>query len=198
MSTKSPDWFARSVALVAIVLTVIGLYFTHRTYNFQTKTYQEGLEERILVRLGLDRDIEKSDGYIAVQVVNIGIRPIYIKAVRIDMPNGCDLMHVKRDPDIPSDSCGLGVYGSFPNALNPQPVKPLEPGDETDYSAPWDFSKHPIHDWIMDTVDREHLWAEVVTTKKVFHQHPIFSWYTMSQTIPQKYRSSGTRNKGHQ
>src|SRR5712664_1397782 len=65
---SQPDWFARSTALLAIALTVIGLYFTNLTYNWQTK---ESLEERILVRLGYQRNVENSDGEIGVEIVNI-------------------------------------------------------------------------------------------------------------------------------
>jgi hypothetical protein len=36
-SGRPADWFARATALVAIVLTVVGLYFSYRNYNWQTK-----------------------------------------------------------------------------------------------------------------------------------------------------------------
>lgn len=198
MSSKSPDWFARSFALVAIVLTVIGLYFTHRTYKFQTKTYQEGLEERILVRLGFQRDVDTNGGVVGVEIVNIGTRPIYLKFVEVDVPNGCEIMNVKRDRDVLPDACGLTVYDRNPTRPNDEPMKPSEPGEEKDYKTKWDFAKFPIEQWVENDSSREHLWVRVQTTKKGFRQHPIFSWAEITQTISQKYRSSGTRNKNHQ
>jgi hypothetical protein len=185
-TNSSPDWFARSIALLAIGLTVIGLYFSYRSFSWQTKTYQEGLEERILMRLGFTRDLKSNEGDTSVEVVNIGMHPMYIRYVEIQVPNGCKIMGVETDPGIASDECGLSIYDH--GYKTNQPIKPLEPGEAANYRMKWDFSKFPLQDWMPDASWREHLWVRVETTKKGFRQHPIFSWYEMMETISQEHR----------
>jgi hypothetical protein len=81
--TTSPDWFARSIASLAIVLTIVSLYFTHRTYNWQTK---ESLDEKILPRAGFKYAVGKQSGAVSVDVVNIGMHPIYLESVQLEVP----------------------------------------------------------------------------------------------------------------
>lgn len=90
---SSPDWFARGTALAAILLTAIGLPLTYRNQSLQTKMYQEGLEERILVRVDFEYTFKINDGVVGVDVVNAGMHPIYVKTVRIEvLPNECGLI----------------------------------------------------------------------------------------------------------
>jgi hypothetical protein len=181
---SSPDWFARTTALLAIGLTIISLYFTHRTYNWQTKTYQEGLEERILVRFGFQHTVESGQGDVGVEVVNIGTHAIYPKSVEIEIPGECDRMAAALQTQTP-DACGFMVYDRNPTKLN-GPIKPLQPGEAREYRMKWDFSKLPLQEWARTrTSFQEDLWVQVETTKKVFRQHPIFSWYAITKTIPQ-------------
>jgi hypothetical protein len=63
--------------------------------------------------------------------------------------------------------------------------------------ASMNFSKYPIEDWVSSEESSEHLWAEVITTKKYFRQHPIFSWVTISEMVPQ-YRSPRAGKKSQQ
>jgi hypothetical protein len=36
MPDKQADWFARTISLIALALTLVGLYLTNRAYNWQT------------------------------------------------------------------------------------------------------------------------------------------------------------------
>jgi hypothetical protein len=52
---SSPDWFARSVAALGIILSMVGLGLTYHNYRWQREIYQENQAERILIRLGASR-----------------------------------------------------------------------------------------------------------------------------------------------
>jgi hypothetical protein len=146
----SHDWFARSTALLAIILTIVSLYFTHRTYTWQTKAYQESLEERILLRAGFKYIVEKHGGSVSVDVVNIGLIPIYVESVQIEVP--CDPTDFP-PPKLPvgcdecfKQICSLMLYRRDPIHSN-KPMKPVEPGNEMTYTmASWDFAKYPIQE----------------------------------------------------
>jgi hypothetical protein len=181
MSTKSPDWFARSVALLAVILTVISLYFTHRTYNWQTK---ESLEEKLLLRAGFKYLVAKKNGSVTVDVVNIGMHSIYVEAVELEIP--CDLM-----TDAPKtlgeckqcklESCAVPLYRRDPTHSN-KPMKPLEPGNEAAFTMDsWDFAKYPIQDWVKNANLQDELWIGVDTTKRRFRQHPFSLWYQITE-----------------
>ena len=83
MPDKKADWFARTTSLIALTLTLIGLYLTHRTYNWQTR---ESLEEKILLRTGFKYVVEKRAGDLSVDVLNIGLHPINIESIQIEVP----------------------------------------------------------------------------------------------------------------
>jgi hypothetical protein len=180
MLAKSPDWFARGVALVAIGLTVIGLYFTHRTYNWQTK---ESLEERILLRAGFKYTIAKNSGDVSVDVVNIGMHPIFVEAVQIEVP--CELMTeaprtLGECQQCKLEACALAVYRRDPTHSN-KSMKPLEPGSEASYTMEsWDFSKFPLQEWVKTKNLQDELWVQVDTTKQRLRQHPFSSWYQIN------------------
>jgi hypothetical protein len=183
-SSKS-DWFARGTALLAIALTVIGLYFTRLTYEWQTK---ESLEERILARLGYQRNVDKSDGEVGVEIVNIGTRPIYVRYVEIGFPDSCVLMNVKRDESTPSDACGIDIYRRDPANAN-ESMKALEPGEAKNYMSNWDFAEFPIDKWLQQSEQSEPLWVYVETTRKGFRQRPVVSWVEIRETVPPRRQS---------
>lgn len=197
-TNSSPDWFARGTALFAIVLTGIGLYFTQRTYSWQARTYEESLGERILVRLGfnqaweLERFFQGSEGDIGVEVVNIGMHPIYVKYVEIQVPSACKTNGVKTGPDVVPDGCRLPIY-DHRRAIPDEHLKPLEPGEATDYTTKWDFSKFPLQEWLIGPNGQGGLWVEVETTKKSFRQRPVFA--EMSGSVPQERRSPSRSKK---
>jgi len=87
---SSPDWVARIPAWLGLGLTAFALYYTHLTYRAQN-------EERILVRLAFIQALvveskesnERSRGEVKVEVVNIGMHPIYIKDVNVCSKGTC-------------------------------------------------------------------------------------------------------------
>jgi hypothetical protein len=214
---SSPDWFARRTALVALGFTAFGLYLSYRSYTWQS---QESLEERILVHLGFERAIENNKGEVDIEVVNLGMHPIYIKYVEVQPPNGCKIMGVKTDPEVSPDTCGLPIYDH--NRLAPnEHLTPLEPGDMSNYAGKWDFSRFPLHDTVHSETALEkmlqepdllkkdikelgvirpdapdqHLWVRVETTKKSFRQRPILSWAQITGDVPQEHRSPASSKK---
>lgn len=149
---SSPDWFARGTALLAIALTGVGLYFTQRTYSWQARTYQEGLEERILVRLSFSRDIDSNQGDVDVEVVNIGMHPIFIRYIEMQPPN-C------------KGACGLPIYDH--SRLTPnEHIKSLDPGDVESYTTKWDFSKFPLQEWVLESKRPEPVKPDAVLNLK--------------------------------
>jgi hypothetical protein len=183
---SSHDWFARSIALLAVTLTIVSLYFTHRTYTWQIKTYQESLEEKILLRAGFKYTAEKHSGSVSIDVVNIGLHPIYVESVQIEVP--CDSVDFPA-PKLPvacdecfkvEQICSLMLYRRDPIHSN-KPMAPVEPGSELTYTmASWDFAKYPLQEWVKTKKLEDELWLEVNTTKKKFRQHPFSSWYQVN------------------
>jgi len=172
-TSSSPDKFARTLGVIAIGLTIISLYFTNRTYSWQKTVYEESLDEKILVRFGFKNVDNKGD--IGLEVVNIGMHPIYIKSVEIQIPNGCEVVGVHHAF---GDECWITIYDHKNESL-----KPLEPGDAANYTKNWNYANSSIQNWIQYENARERLWVSVRTTKKNFRQHPVFSWATIGNTI---------------
>jgi hypothetical protein len=177
--TTSPDWFARTIASLAIVLTIVSLYFTHRTYNWQTK---ESFEENILLRAGFKYLVEKKNGDVSVNVVNIGMHPIYVESVQIEVP--CTSMKVPQTlggcQECKLESCAIPLYSRDPTHSNKH-MEPLESGNEETYTIEsWDFVKYPLHEWVKNNKLQDELWVDVDTTKKRFRQHPFSAWYQIT------------------
>jgi hypothetical protein len=175
--TTSPDWFARSIALFAIVLTIVSLYFTHRTYKWQTK---ESLEEKILLRAGFKYAVEKHSGAVSVDVVNIGMHPIYLESIELEVP--CELMTEAPQTlggcdQCKLEGCAVALFSRDPTHSN-EPMKALEPWNEATFTKEsWDFAKYPLQEWVKTKKFEDELWVDVGTTKKRFRQHPFSSWY---------------------
>jgi hypothetical protein len=173
----SHDWFARSIALVAISLTLVSLYFTHRTYTWQTK---ESLEEKLLLRSGFKYTVKKKSGNVSVDVVNIGMHPIYIESVQIEVP--CDADEgVLCVPCGYERVCSLMVYRRDPTLPN-QTMKPVDSSSEATYTMEWDFAKYPLQEWAKNKKLEDELWFQVKTTTKKFRQHPYSSWYQINDS----------------
>lgn len=167
---SSPDLFARGLAVAGLLLSVIGLVLTYYNYRWQKTVYQENIEERILTRLSSKRTIsfttEHFDpkGEMVVEVVNIGLRPIYLKSVEMRIA----------DPS----SHGEFVFAFYghkspvrPNESKPNESIKLEPSQSRSFRMSWDFKEHPIHEWSEGsyTVGREEkIELQVDTTKKSF------------------------------
>src|SRR6266446_3469503 len=89
---SSPDWFARGGVGLSILLSGIGLYFNYTSNSWQKATYEQSQEDRVSVRVGIyrsakykgnDKLVPNPTGRVTAEIVNIGMRPLYIKSVVI-------------------------------------------------------------------------------------------------------------------
>jgi hypothetical protein len=154
---SSPDWFARGAAALGIALSIVGLGLTYYNYRWQKEIYQENIAERILVRLGASRtfnDVESSSldpkGEVGVEVVNIGLRPLYIKRAYMQIGNEI-----------------FDFYEHNPAKKN-EPLKLLAPSEAANYRLSWDFLEHPLQEWPESNSKEENIQVQVETTKKTF------------------------------
>lgn len=182
MSSPRDRFARRSTALFAIFLTVISvsLFYPGKvgegTYRWQKETYQGNPLERILVRLGFSRTkVENTNAYapkgdVGVEVVNIGMRPIYIDSVQLEF-DGRIFTFDERDPFQPKEGTKLG------------------PGESANYKLNWDFTKEQLDEWVHSGTLERNLWADIETTKKTFHQHPVLSWFSISTAISSNPRA---------
>jgi len=175
MNKNPPDWLARGGAIAGIVLSIVGLVLAYRSYRWQERVYQESLEERILVRtmawltIKLDR-LDRNDknvaptepqGTLGVEVVNIGMRPLYLKSVSAQIGNSL-----------------VTFYERDPLKLSPTLVK-LEPGEPANYTATLNFEEHHL----LDSKAREDVWIDVETSKKSFTQKARIDRVTVSSDL---------------
>jgi hypothetical protein len=159
MSKKdpSPDWFARGTAALGIALSIVGLGLTYYNYRWQTAIYQENIAERILVRLSASRtvnDVESFSldpkGEVGLEIVNIGLRPLYIKRVHMQI-----------------ESRIFTFYEHDPAKTN-EPMKLLGPSEAANYRMSWDFLEHPFTVGPESDSKEEDVQVQVGTSKKTF------------------------------
>jgi hypothetical protein len=176
MSKNPPDWWARFFAGLGIIIGVGGLVLTYNNYRWQKAVYEKSLEERILVQLSgeyrlslpLAQETELSPtGKLAVEVVNLGTQPIYLKSVTVQIGEH-----------------SASFYKHNPLTTN-EPMRRLEPAEAASYKVEWP----PL----VEDIDKE--WGtgivEVETTKKRFSQSAQISritvdYVTLLQLIPRK------------
>jgi hypothetical protein len=124
--SKQPDWFARVTGTIGILLAVAGFMLSIYNYRWQKRTYDESLEERVLVRpihrTVRSEPLPSSYDEILVEVVNIGLRPVFIKKVK-GRVYGVDFVMFSSEP----------VVGAPENFHTPDPLKKLEPGEGANY-----------------------------------------------------------------
>jgi len=123
---KQPDWFARITGGIGILFALLGFILSTYTYRWQKKTYLESIEERVLVR-PVHRTIHAAGiptayDEILVEVVNIGMRPVFVKKVTGKV-YGLDVVLFNSEL----------AAGAPENFYTPPPLKKLEPGEGTDY-----------------------------------------------------------------
>jgi hypothetical protein len=130
MTKKPPDVFARVIAAIGVFLSIGGLVLSYYGYRWQKQTYEESLEERILVRLSsLRKPIGNAQsaldpkGKLICEVVNIGAHPIYLKEIIGDYKDQQDITLYKYDQTNTTEG-----------------PRKLEPGEAASYSADAVFS----------------------------------------------------------
>jgi hypothetical protein len=172
-SKNPPDWWARSGALAGIILSVIGLVVAYRSYRWQQAIYQESLEERILVRAMAWRDMTvgknnrssfKPEGKLGVEVVNIGMRPLYVK----------DVTAYFAGPEN-DDEYEFELYDYDP--LAHKPLAKLDPGEAGNYSTDVNFYEHHIMEHSAEFL------VGVTTTKKTFKVKSRIDQVTVNGSI---------------
>jgi len=175
---SSPDWFARGAAALGIVLSMLGFGLAYTNYRWQKEIYQENTAERILVRVGISRPVKdlgpfalNPNGEVTIEVVNIGLRSLYIKKVEIQIQNNIFTFY-QHDP-----------------TKTREPMKLLEPSEAANYTLSWNFSEHPLMEWPESDSKKEDVQVEIETTKKMFSfQHQIVNSVYMQWTVPKYLR----------
>ena len=181
---SSPDWIARLGALVAVVGTVVGIVLSilslrlgYSNSHWQKEIQEETTAERILVHLdatrfanGLSSAAMTPNGEVGMEVVNIGLRPLFIKRAEMRI-RGRTLTFYEHDlvPILPSE-----------------PMKSLGPSETIRYRLGWDFEKREeMEEPRSKLEDGTYVWlpasqiedieeVQVQTTKKTFvFQHQI-------------------------
>lgn len=128
--SQTTDWFARIIAGSSLLLTLLGSYFAYHWH-------QQEVEDRIFVRLSATTHsagstlntelVNIGQGTIEAEVVNTGMRSIYIQKVELETKEGGQPFS-KRSSSIGSEATTTA----------------LEPGQTDDFDLPWDFSEHPV------------------------------------------------------
>jgi hypothetical protein len=69
------------------------------------------------VRFGF-KQVGKTGGNVGVDVVNIGMHPIYVESVQLEVPNDCELMHAPLTlgtcQECKLESCWIPVFDRDP------------------------------------------------------------------------------------
>jgi hypothetical protein len=182
MSKNPPDWWARFFAGLGIIIGVGGLLLTYNNNRWQKEVYEKSLEERIFVQLNgeyslslpLAQETELSPtGKLAVEVVNLGTQPIYLKSVTVQVGEH-----------------SASFYKHNPLTTN-EPMRRLEPGEAASYKAEWQFEGHGT--LLAEDIDKGRGIGIVVveTTKKRFSQSAQISritvdYVTLLRLVPRK------------
>jgi hypothetical protein len=181
MSKNPPDLWARSGALAGIAISIIGLVLTYRNNRWQKEVYQQSLEERVLVQLSAEYHVSSllgqeetklsPDGELAVEIVNLGMQPIYLKNISVQF-EGRTASFYQHDPLNTKDS-----------------MKRIEPGEAANYKVDWEFAEQEIP---LKTLHTEMGVVEVETTKKRFSQSAqinrvsVVDYVRLSDLVPKK------------
>lgn len=152
MSKNPPDLWARILGTLGILIALGSLALGYANYRWDRQKYAESQEERIFVQLSaayiflsvpLSPNTESPQGQLAVEVVNLGQQPMYLKSITGEVA-GHRVSFYKHDP------------------LNAkEPMRRLEQGEAADYPADWQWSLEDAGRGMPGTV-------EVETTKKRF------------------------------
>lgn len=185
---SSPGWFAR---YAPIGVSILSLVLAYLSYHSQKETQEESTAERILVHLDAARFANELSatavtpkGEVGMEVVNIGLRPLFIKRAEMRI-RGDILTFYDHDPIPPIDV-----------AKTNEPMKSLGPSEAIRYKLGWDFEKReevnvlkiedgsynvlPIEERVvyldggMRNLQMKDVEVQVQTTKKTFVlQHQI-------------------------
>lgn len=156
MSKNPPDWWARGIGGLGLLVAVGGLVLSFFNYRWQKAVYEKSQEERVFVQLSAEYNLstvlrsittkETPQGQLAVEVVNLGLQPMYIKSVTGEI-GGHKAEFYEHDP------------------MKSDPMRKVEPGEGADYKINW-----PVASLQDIGTDGGKGSIEVETTKKSFSQ----------------------------
>jgi hypothetical protein len=127
------DRFAHVLGICGFCIGIISL-------GWQVYLYKDSLTERVTVRASTlqitepgsdDPERLKKNGFLAIEVVNVGQRALYLRQVRLEVP--CESIVGQQ---------GWTFYGDkMPNVDTMR----LEPGASHTFQKKWDFGAYPLH-----------------------------------------------------
>jgi len=169
MSKNPPDWWARSFGIVGILVALSGLVATYFNNRWQRQVYEKSLEERIYIQLSAGYDFssvlrskktkESPKGQLAIEVVNLGLQPMYLKSIA-------------------GAVAGQRVSFYYHDPLNTkESMRRVEPGEAADYKIDWASSLDELG------VEKGKGIIEVETTKKFFSQPVQVNRVTVSEVL---------------
>lgn len=186
-STKIVAWWGAILSTVGIIVSILGL-------RWQRKIHQENTAERILVHLDavMTETSYPAPGEVRMEVVNIGLRPLFIK--RADMRMRGHPGHT------------FTFYEHDPAKIN-EPMKSLEPSEAITYSLSWDFKwwEEAVRTLVVNpqmahiawlkapNLGMEDIEVQVQTTKKTFsfqHQSVTVSPIVVVTNLSQDTKST--------
>ena len=157
MSKNPPDKWARIFAVIGILIGAGGLCLSFFNYHWQQEIYEKSREERIFTQL--DAGVLYSpvtneaimNTEIAVEVVNFGMQPIYVKSVAVRFGEQTTSFY-EHDP------------------MKHDPPQRLESGESANYSRKWRGGE------LADAINKAkgHATIEVDTTRNHFSQPASF------------------------
>lgn len=167
MSKNPPDWWARTFGLLGIV----GLALSYSNYRWQQQVYAKSQEERVFVqlsaayKLGSGVQTNPTQAQLTVEVVNLGMQPMYLKSITGEVADHRASFH-EHDP------------------LNAkEPMRRLEPGEAADYVTDWQWPLEDVEDTGKEKGRGMEGTVEVETTKKRFTQSAYINRVTISADV---------------
>lgn len=156
MSKNPRDWWARVLGVAGILIGASGLTLSYVNYRWQRAAYEENRTERVFARVSarinlssvlFKKNRELQEGELAVEVVNIGNQPIYLK-------------------NVVGEVAGHRTTFYEHDALNTkEAMRRLEPGEAADYKTDLPML------WLENIAKKnESAIVKVETTKKRFSQ----------------------------
>ena len=184
MSKNPPDLWARLIGGLGILIGLGGLVVSFYNSRWQKEVYEKSLEERIFVQLSAEYYVSSllseetklsPQGELAVEVVNLGMQPIYLKSITAQVGEHRASFY-SHDPLTPNE-----------------PMRRLEPGEAASYKIEWRFGEQeaPLKD-----LNQQKGVVEVETTKKRFSQSAQISRITVVDSLPlvgREFRRLGTK-----
>lgn len=120
---RGRDWISGITTIVAFAGLLVAVFSLCLTVHW----HRQAVEDRISLRLEATRSNGSHRGTLDAELVNIGMRPIYVQKVVLEMGKR-DWFFFEHD-----NLTGVNV-----------PTKPLVPGALDDFQIGWNFTTNPV------------------------------------------------------